>query len=207
MPAAKPKKEYTALEVEAALCVWECLNEWTLGNEEAVAKLRQEAAENPGSHAALRIEWIDMRDDTGSGEMRSQSIVLGKWCLEIYEILTKSNPDFFAPWSYDWEVIPAMLTHAVSKDGKVSMYRGSYVYIGKPLISAHSAAQLVAREFAWRNYEEECRSEAQKQWKFGDLVRENPEDFERGFVAGDEPKALVKAIGEDLDLIDFGPWA
>lgn len=207
MPAAKPKKEFTHLEMEAALCVWECLNEWTLGNEQDVEKLRKEAAEDPHSHAAIRIEWIDMRDETGSGEMRSQSIVLGKWCLEIYDILTAHDPDFFAPWSYDWEVIPTMLKHACSKDGKASMYRGSYVYIGKPLIPAHSAAQLVAQEFAWRNYEEACQSEASKQWSFGDLVRENPEDFIRGFESGDDPKKLVKAIGEDLDLIDFGPWS
>ncbi len=119
---------------------------------------------HPNSLAAIRVEWIEMREECGSAEMRSQSIVLGLWCLEIYDILTANDAEFFSWWSYDWEVIPAMLKHAVCNDGKASMYRGDYVYMGGELIDPHSAAQLVAQEFAWLRFEDDCKGEARKQW-------------------------------------------
>ncbi|SDK43496.1 hypothetical protein [Bradyrhizobium ottawaense] len=190
---------FTNLEMEAALCVWECLNEWTLGTEEQVEAMRVNCEEH--SHEALRLEWIEMREATGSGEMRSQSILLGKWCLEIYDILTKRNEDFFGYWSYDWEVIPAMLKHAVCKDGKASMYRGDYIYAGGELIDPHSAAQLVAQEFIQRGFDDECRREADKQWAYADLVTDDAgERMRQAFEIGEEPAALVKWLGEKFDL-------
>lgn len=206
MAKKKAEETYTALQVEAALCVWECLNEWTLGNEEEVAKLEEAATKDPNSHAALRAAWIKLREDTGSGEMRAQCKVLGQWCLEIYDILTKDDEEFFSWWSYDWEVIPAMLTHAVDKKGAVSMYRGDYIYIGKGLIDPHSAAQLVALEFCWRKFEDECESEAEKQWKYRQLVRDHKDAARNAFEVGEEPAAFIKSLGEELELIDFGPW-
>lgn len=212
---AKAKKEptYTAVQVEAALCVWETLNEWTLGNEEEVEAMRVNL-DDEHCHNAIRLEWIDMRDATGSGEMRSQSIVLGLWCLEIYDLLTKDDPDFFDWWSYDWEVIPAMLKHAVCKDGKASMYRGDYIYTGGELISAHSAAQLVAQEFIWRKFEEACKSEAKKQWAYEDLVTDDWKtrtDYTdsrmlAAFEEGQEPAAFVKWLGEKYDLTPVAEW-
>ncbi|ARQ95421.1 hypothetical protein [Bradyrhizobium phage BDU-MI-1] len=201
---AKVKKKdptYTALQVEAALCVWEQLLEWTNKSDAEVEELRKDPAN------ALIVEWNDMRSDCGSAEMRSQSKVLGLWCLEIYDILTKDDPDFFDWWSYDWEVIPAMLTHAVCKDGKASMYRGDYIYMGGELIDAHSAAQLVAQEFCWRKFEEACRSEAKKQWHYEDLVSDHEDSVRNAFEVGEEPAAFIKQLGEELELIDFGPWS
>ncbi|WP_439357889.1 hypothetical protein [Bradyrhizobium sp. DASA03007] len=201
--AKKKFETFTPVQVEAALCVWECLNEWTLGNEKDVEKLEEEAAKNPNSHAALRVDWIKLREDTGSGEMRSQSIVLGLWCLEIYDLLTKDDEEFFSWWSYDWEVIPCMLSHAVDKDGKVSMYRGDYIYTGKGLIDPHSAAQLVAQEFCWRKFEDECESQAESQWKYRGLVNDHIDSVRNAFEVGEEPAAFIKSLGEELELIDF----
>ncbi|MEY9147550.1 hypothetical protein [Bradyrhizobium elkanii] len=213
---ARKKKEpetYTALQVEAALCVWECLNEWTLGSEAQVAKLEKAAKKDPHSMAAIRVEWIEMREQCGSAEMRSQSIVLGLWCLEIYDILTANDEEFFSYWSYDWEVIPAMLKHAVCKDGKASMYRGDYIYTGGGLIDAHSAAQLVAQEFAWLRYEDDCKSQARQQWAYEELVtddrksRDDPSDSRMlsAFEQGEAPPAFVKWLGEKYDLTPAGP--
>lgn len=179
---AKAKKQYTHLEMEAALCVWEQICDWTL--------LAQ----------ATRPEWVALRENVGSAEMRHQSIEIGKWCLEIYDILTKHDAEFFEAMAYDFEVIPMMLDYAENSDGEPVIY-------GPQLPDPHRVAQLVAHRTLLEQYLSDCRHEAQQQWKFGDLVRENPEDFIRGFQSGDDPKTLVKAIGEDLDLIDFGPWS
>lgn len=208
MTKKKPDPTYTALQVEAALCVWECLNEWTLGTEKEVAKLEKAAKKDPHSHAAIRLEWIEMREQCGSGEMRSQSIVLGQWCLEIYDILTAIDEEFFSYWSYDWEVIPAMLKHAVCKDGKASMYRGDYVYTGGELIDPHSAAPLVAQEFVWLRFVDDCKGEARKQWGYEDLLTDDCKsrtDYSesrmlQAFEEGDDPAAFVKWLGEKYDL-------
>lgn len=200
---AEAEKEYTHLEVEAALCVWECLNEWTLASEDEVEAMRVNC---DSEHTAMRLEWIEMRRQTGASEMRSQSIVLGKWCLEMYDIITKHDPDFFDYWSYDWEVIPAMLKHAISKDGKVSMYRGGYVYTGGPLIDPHSAAPLVAQEFAFEHFEIECRFEAKDQWGYEELIEEQSDRVYQAFTIGDEPKDFVKWLGEKYDLTPRLEW-
>jgi hypothetical protein len=201
---------YTDLQVEAALCVWETLNEWTLGTEDEVDAMRVNC-DDEHSHTAIRLEWIEMREQTGSGEMRSQSKVLGQWCLEIYDILTKRDEDFFSYWSYDWEVIPAMLVHAVCKDGKASMYRGDYVYTGGELIDPNSAAQLVAQEFIWRQFENDCKGEARKQWAYEDLVTDDcGERMRQAFEMGETPPAFVKWLGEKFDLTPaadgIGSW-
>jgi hypothetical protein len=197
---------YSALEMEAALCVWECLNEWTLGTEDEVESMRVNC-DDENSHTAIRLEWIEMREDCGSGEMRSQSIVLGKWCLEIYNILTKHDPDFFSYWSYDWEVIPAMLTHAVCKDGKASMYRGDYVYTGGELIAAESAAPFVALHFLLLRFKDDCRSEAKKQWAYEDLVTDDDGvRMQQAFAMGEKPADFVKWLGEKYDLTPAAEW-
>jgi hypothetical protein len=201
---------YTDLQVEAALCVWETLNEWTLGTEDEVETMRVNC-DDENSHTAIRLEWIEMREQTGSGEMRSQSKLLGQWCLEIYDILTKRDEDFFSYWSYDWEVIPAMLTHAVCKDGKASMYRGDYVYMGGELIAPESAAPFVAHHFLWETYKNECRAEAKKQWAYEDLVNDHKDRvYDQGFASGDTPAEFIKWLGEKYDLAPaadgIGSW-
>jgi len=120
------------------------------------------------------LEWIDMRDNTGSGEMRSQSIVLGKWCLEIYDILTKNDPDFFDWWSYDWEVIPAMLKHAVCKDGKaLDVPRRLRLHRRRADRSAQRRPAGGAGVHLGGSSREACKSEAKKQWAYEDLVTDD----------------------------------
>jgi len=175
---------FTFLEMEAALCVWECISEWTLSD----------CINGPG-----RPEWIELREDVGSAELRHQSITLGKWCVKVYDICTKHDKDFFDGVSYDWEVIPLIMDFAADDDGRP-------VINEKALPPPEKVALLVARRHLLREYLTSCRHEAQKQWAYGDLVEDHPEKFEAAFADDEEPADIVKAIGEDLDLIDFGPW-
>ncbi|MBN9548517.1 MAG: hypothetical protein J0H31_06435 [Alphaproteobacteria bacterium] len=82
---------YTHLEMEAALCVWEWLNEITV-----VPKRRAEA--DP--------VWLKYRELVGSVELRHYSIDVAKYVLPVYDLL----PEWFrAIGSYDWEIIPAIV--------------------------------------------------------------------------------------------------
>jgi hypothetical protein len=152
-----------------------------------------------GCRPSLSPEWSELRQGVGSVEMRHQSIVLGKWCLKIYDICTKHDRDFFDALSYDWEVIPMMLNHARNDDGPVIYEEG--------LPPPEQIATLVAREVLWDEFLRQCRDAAQKIWKYGDLVQDDREDIERAFADGEEPYPFIKRYGEELALIDFGPWA
>ncbi len=85
---------YTGLEVEAAMCVWECICEWTL---------TEDKEDDPYK------EWKQLRDRLGSGQMRLDCIELGLWCLEIDRLCTEMEPDYHDGYSWDWEVVPHML--------------------------------------------------------------------------------------------------
>lgn len=79
---------YTALEMEAALCVWEHLNDITVCTDKP----------DPA--------WMEYREGVGSAELRHESIAIGRWALEVYDLL----PQWYREsGSYDWEIIPAIV--------------------------------------------------------------------------------------------------
>jgi len=88
---SEPEKEYTHLEMEAALCVWEEINERTLL-----------------SKAGRYPELNKLREDWGSPTLRHASIHFGRFCLQVYDLLTEQQRDNLV---YDWEFIPAVLDH------------------------------------------------------------------------------------------------
>jgi hypothetical protein len=176
---AKARKQYTHLEVEAALCVWEWINDVTL----------DDTPQN-------RKEWVELREGVGSVELRHQSIVLGKWCLKIYDILIECDEEFFHSMAYDWEVIPMMLGYANDPGGMPVIYK-------EHLPNPHAIAQLVAHDVIFKRFVWDCEQEADKQWKYRDLVSDHDDKVEIAFRDGDEPAAFIKALGEDYDLIKF----
>lgn len=80
---------YSHLEMEAALCVWEAINDWTLGAQEG---------RNP--------DLVELRQGIGSVELRHASIPLAAYCLKVYDQLPERIRDGRA---YDWVIIPAIL--------------------------------------------------------------------------------------------------
>lgn len=87
-------KLYSHLEMEAALCVWEHINETTLEDCKDVD-----------------CKWTKLRQDVGSVEMRHASVEIGKWCLQIYDLCVDADRTIFDSMSYDWEVIPLIFSH------------------------------------------------------------------------------------------------
>jgi hypothetical protein len=54
---------------------------------------------------------------------------------------------------------------------------------------------------------QDSRDEAEKQWKYGDLVSDHKDAVQSAFEAKEKPAEFIKALGADLELIDFGPWS
>jgi len=104
-------KKFSYLEVEAALCVWECLLEWT-----SLAGGDVHGAAINDDEDSVHTAWIAERERVGSVALRHQSMALGEWCLEVYDLCTKRDKNIFDGYAYDWEVIPAMLSHVAPDD-------------------------------------------------------------------------------------------
>lgn len=178
----KKEKKFGYLEMEAALCVWECINDWTLRDK-------------PDD----RQDWIELREAVGSGEMRHQSIALGQWCLKIWDILTAHDKLFFDGLAYDWEVIPMMLNYARDDNGKPVIHEAE-------LPPVERIALFVAREHLSSEYASQCTQEAQKRWAYGDLIRDHWERADQAFEMGEEPAEFVRWLGEKYDLTPLNEW-
>lgn len=175
-------KQYSHLEMEAALCVWECLIEWTLGD----------AAEH-------HSDWVELREGIGSVELRHQSMALGKWCLKIYDICTAHYPDFFEGSAYDWEVIPMILAYACDSDGYHVIYEHA-------LPDPNKVASLVAYEHLLDDYKVGCQLESSKQWGYPEFYLDHLDHVERAFASNEKPADFIKWLGEKYDLIPRDEW-
>jgi hypothetical protein len=182
------EKLYSHLEMEAALCVWECLNDWTL-----LAHGDVHAAAINDDDDNIKTDWIALREGVGSVEMRHQSIVLGQWCLKIYDICTKHDPDFFDGLAYDWEVIPMMLNFARDAAGKPVIY-------AEGLPPVDRIAPLVAYEVLFDEFTRQCGGEANRQWAYRELVLDHADRVAQAFEIGEEPAEFIKWLGEKYDL-------
>ncbi len=168
-------KQFTYLDMEAALCVWECLNDWTLLDSNM-----------------SRPEWVELRDNIGSVEMRHQSIALGQWCLAIYDACKSVTPDIFDMISYDWDVIPMILGFA-EKDGKPLIYEAD-------LPSVADVAKLIPVQMAKDEWMNEARAEAMKQWCYPGLIDDHAEATAQALRDNESPSAFVKWLGEKHGL-------
>lgn len=165
--------KFSYLEVEAALCVWETINDWTLGDKP-------------------RADWEALRKHTGSVELRHWSIELGQWALQVYDICTKHDRDFFDGIAYDWEVIP-MILDFVNVDGAQTTG-------GIELPAPHAVASMVARRHLSDEFIRDCKMEASRQWAYADLVTDHEERTEQAFAMGERPSTFVQWLGEKFDL-------
>lgn len=88
-------KIYTFLEAEAMLCIWEEWCEMRHGNPNRILP------------DAMANYW----DRVGTVHMRLEVCpVVATWCLAVYDHI-KPEQDTIDGFSYDWDIIPAILTY------------------------------------------------------------------------------------------------
>lgn len=87
-PAGTGSTRYSPLEMEAALCVWEHFNDIIV------------CTDKPDP------DWMAYREGVGSAELRHESIAIGRWALQVYDLLPQWYRECGA---YDWEIIPAIV--------------------------------------------------------------------------------------------------
>jgi len=173
---------FTHHQVEAALIVWEWINVWTTSPSEP--------ASNP--------EWVELREAFGSMELRAQSVVLGTWCLEIYDLCTAKDELFFDAAAYDWEVIPMILSHARNEAGQIVIYK-------EGLPDPKDIAPKVMEEYLYGQWLGECKQEAERQWAYADLPMDHEVLTKAAYKHGDKPADYIKWLGEKHDLTPKEP--
>ncbi len=112
-------REYTHLELEAALCVWEDMCD-RIHDPHAIQH-----------YNGLYNAYVQ----SGTFSMRHASIPIGQWCLKVHDLIDR---DLLYGLSYDWEVIPAMLD-------QVSWSPGGYPEMPDPAVAAPLVAAALAK--------------------------------------------------------------
>lgn len=92
---------YTHLEVEAALCMWEHLDQLT------------DLAKDHPSPTQVRRIADELRQTYGTVELRHACIHAAGPFLRLYDCCVAVDADIFDGFAYDWEVVPAFLDAAL----------------------------------------------------------------------------------------------
>lgn len=163
---------YSHLEVEAALCVWEYLNDVTL-----LDPSRQDP------------QWVELREDVGSVALRHASIEIGKWALKVYDVCTRHDPSFFDGLAYDWEVIPAIVACCRGLDGRPAIHEGCFP-------SVEATAMHIARWALFEDYTSHVRHAFNKTAlrPFSKFVENRHEEIEQAFADAVEPEDFVARL-------------
>lgn len=107
-------KDYTHLQMEAALCIWEDLLERHQAHGNAEHKYTSQEAEEFGTK--LFNYW----EDNGTVEMRHAAINMASHAVKVFAQLEAAigRDEIHETWaSYDWDWIPAWVYLTVSIDG------------------------------------------------------------------------------------------
>ena len=148
-------------------------------------------------------------DDYGAAGLRRAAWEMAELIESVWSGMTEDEKDGAICW--DFEFVPQFMLYCLNfTDEDVepvikgaeelrALYRTSRerckAWKGGPP-STRQRDQFIA----------DCRDEAEKQWSYADLIDDHFEQVESAFEAREMPAAFIKALGEELDLISFGPW-
>lgn len=197
----KPLKEYTLLQMEAALCAWE----WMLES-----RINTNAPDfEPDKFHEWRVQLENCFEDYGSSAMRMIAIQAGGIALAVHELMESQKIEFHS--AYDWEFVPGVLCQldwrALAEDNQYA--KGKYRPNASELLRVMMERQPSDFETEKDRWFTEARHEAVKQWGWADLVSENEGHVPRlkaDFEAGVSAKEAVKALGEKYDLTPAEAW-
>ena len=92
------ERSYSILQVEAALCMWEHLDQ---------------LAQDHTSPAVARRIAAELRETYGTVELRHACIHAAEPFLYLYDCCIAVEPDLFDGHAYDWDVVPAFVNAAL----------------------------------------------------------------------------------------------
>ncbi|MCP1757791.1 hypothetical protein [Bradyrhizobium elkanii] len=150
-------------------------------------------------------------DDYGAGGMRRAAWEMASLIESVWNGMTEDERDGAICW--DFEFVPEFMLYCLNfTDEDVEpVIKGT-----EKLRALYRTSRERCKTFVSKcppstrerdNFIQDCRDEAEKQWKYADLISDYPDEVQRAFEAKEKPAEFVKALGEELELIDFGPWS
>lgn len=96
------ENQFTYLEMEAALCIWEWIDEVTLKDS-----------------PQFDTQWSELREDIGAMGIRPNVIQhVSKWLLKVYDLMNLQNPELIDDRTYDYQIIPTIMEFCKDHEGK-----------------------------------------------------------------------------------------
>jgi len=152
-------------------------------------------------------QWCE---DYGAAGMRRAAWEMAALIESVWSIMPEDDRDGAICW--DFEFVPEFMLYCLDfGDGEDVQ---PVVKRPEDLRSLYQSAR--ARCKAWTGgppstrerdqFIVDCRDEAEKQWNYADLVSDHMDAVQSAFEAKEKPPEFIKSLGEDLELIDFGPW-
>ncbi len=176
---------YNALEMEAALCMWEHMTE----NRES-------------EQFARGFDWV------GSPGMRHVAIAAGKITLAVFYEMEKADHEICGG-SYDFDFVPAVADLIDwPKLVEADQYKGpayepdaaamfATILADNPALFGEDEASKARAKASWY---EQARRASVKLWAYVELVADHEERFESYRLAGQSAEEAAREIGEKYEL-------
>jgi hypothetical protein len=148
-------------------------------------------------------------EDYGARGMRSAAWQMAPIIEDVWSGMTEDEKDGEVCW--DFEFVPQFMLYCLNftdedikpvvegSDKLRALYRTSRdrckAFVSKCPPSTRERDSFI----------QDCRDEAEEQWCYADLISDHQEAVQRAFEAKEKPAEFVKALGEELELLDFGP--
>ncbi len=175
------------LQLEACLCVWEHLLE----------------APREGDFQAY---W----EARGSVTMRlTVTPAIADRVLAIFDAGRTLDADFWDGWSYDWEVVPAIVADcgidwtAPGQEAEGIPTGGTPEELVAIAKRARAACVRAGRFDSWMD---SARVSASMLWGYREFPDDNPEGARAAFDEGEDAGAYIKREGERLNLTPREEW-
>ena len=149
-------------------------------------------------------------EDYGARGRRSAAWALAPLIESVWAIMKEEDRDGMICW--DFEFVPEFMLYCLNfNDGEDVK---PVVEGAEKLRDLYYAARARCKAFksskpgSTRDRDQfikDCREEAEEQWCYADLISDHPDAVQSAFEAKEKPAEFVKALGQELDLHDFGP--
>ena len=189
-----PVTTFTAAQVEAALCIWEWM-------------------QDRNGMVDSAFDMLELWGGVGTSQMRDLAARCSPAVEALYrELCTEIGEDELRDVypAYDWDFLPTVCEKLDwSGDMTAACYRSGLIALPdtvKPALLAEYA-ELKAKQDAAKaereklqEYKRRCRLAAGRAWGYPGLVDDDPETIRQAFERGDDPAELIEVLGVELDL-------
>jgi hypothetical protein len=153
-------------------------------------------------------EMVEYCETFGAGGMRRSAWDMAALIESVWSIMPETDRDGMICW--DFEFVPEFMLYCLNfGDGEAVE---PVVEGAEKLRDLYQTARARCKAFKSTKspstrerdqFIKDCREEAEEQWCYADLISDHADAVQIAFEKKEKPAEFVKALGEELELIDF----